>query len=144
MTTSLFLVTCIDSLLKVVATLNCTLHIVQDPHLSVVNCFYVCCFWYVHVLQLWSCRSRSLQLFLCCCHRQSHERNAGSNFPFVSSATAVHMMLLQKLVVHSCISLHACCIIVTWWGGPGGIWAWSDDWPSSFSALTLLVGSHDL
>ena len=46
--------------------------------------------------------------------------------------------------VFSCISLHACCIIVTWWGGPGGIEAWSDDWPSSFGALTLLVGSHDL
>ena len=34
----------------------------------------------------------------------------------------------------------ACCIIVTRWGGPGGIEAWSDEWPSSFSALTLLVG----
>ena len=46
--------------------------------------------------------------------------------------------------VFSCISLHACCIIVTRWGGLGGIEAWSDDWPFSFSALTLLVGSHDL
>ena len=44
----------------------------------------------------------------------------------------------------SCISLHACCIIVTRWGGPGGNESWSDDWPSSFIALTLLVGSHDL
>jgi len=34
-------------------------------------------------------------------------------------------------------------IIVTWWCGPGGIEAWS--WPSSsFSAMTLLVGSFDL
>ena len=30
--------------------------------------------------------------------------------------------------VFCCISLHACCIIVTRWGGPGGIEAWSDDW----------------
>ena len=29
--------------------------------------------------------------------------------------------------VFSCISLHACCIIVTRWGGPGGIDASSDD-----------------
>ena len=58
----------------------------------------------------------------------------------------VHFTVLRCICVFvfSCISLHACCIIVTRWGGPGGIEAWSDDWPSSFSALTLLVGSHDL
>ena len=57
----------------------------------------------------------------------------------------VHFTVLRCICVFvfSCISLHACCIIVTRWGGPGGIEAWSD-WPSSFSALTLLVGSHDL
>ena len=58
----------------------------------------------------------------------------------------VHFTVLRCVCVFvfSCISLHACCIIVTWWGGPGGIEAWSDDWPSSFNALTLMVGSHDL
>ena len=58
----------------------------------------------------------------------------------------VHFTVLKCICVFvfSCISLHACCIIVTRWGGPGGIEAWSDDWPSSFSALTLLVGSHEL
>ena len=64
----------------------------------------------------------------------------------------VHFTVLRCICVFvfSCISLHACCIIVTRWGGPGGIEAWSDDcpssddWPSSFNALTLLVGSHDL
>ena len=58
----------------------------------------------------------------------------------------VHFTVLRCICVFvfSCISLHACCIIVTRWGGPGGIEAWSDYWPSSFSALTLLVGSHDL
>ena len=58
----------------------------------------------------------------------------------------VHFTVLRCICVFvfSCISLHACCIIVTRWGGPGGIETWSDDWPSSFSALTLLVGSHDL
>ena len=33
-------------------------------------------------------------------------------------------MLLCRCIcvfVFSCISLHACCIIVTLWGGPGGI-----------------------
>ena len=58
----------------------------------------------------------------------------------------VHFTVLRCICVFvlSCISLHACCIIVTRWGGPSGIEAWSGDWPSSFSALTLLVGSHDL
>ena len=58
----------------------------------------------------------------------------------------VHFTVLRCICVFvfSCISLHVCCIIVTRWGGPDGIEAWSDDWPSSFSALTLLVGSHDL
>ena len=58
----------------------------------------------------------------------------------------VHFTVLRCICVFvsSCILLHACCIIVTRWGGPGGIEAWSDDWPSSFSALTLLAGSHDL
>ena len=58
----------------------------------------------------------------------------------------VHFTVLRCICVFvfSCISLHACCIIVTRWGRPGGIEAWSNDWPSSFSALTLLVGSHDL
>ena len=48
----------------------------------------------------------------------------------------VHFTVLRCICVFvfSCISLHACCIIVTRWGGPGGIEAWSDDWPSSFSA----------
>ena len=58
----------------------------------------------------------------------------------------VHFTVLRCICVFvfSCISLHARCIIVTRWGKPGGNEAWSDDWPSSFSALTLLVGSHDL
>ena len=49
----------------------------------------------------------------------------------------VHFTVLRCICVFvfSCISLHACCIIVTWWGGPGGIEAWSDDWPSSFTVL---------
>ena len=35
----------------------------------------------------------------------------------------VHFTVLRCICVFvfSCISLHACCIIVTQWGGPGGI-----------------------
>ena len=35
----------------------------------------------------------------------------------------VHFTVLRCICVFvfSCISLHACCIIVTRWGGPGGI-----------------------
>ena len=36
------------------------------------------------------------------------------------------------------------CITVTWWSGPGGIQALSEDQLVSFSALTLLVWSYDL
>ena len=41
--------------------------------------------------------------------------------------------------LHYIVLLHMCCIIVTRWGRPGKIEALS-----SFSALTLLVGSFDL
>ena len=37
--------------------------------------------------------------------------------------------------------MHACCIIVIWWGEPSEIESYLDDCPSSFSALTLLVSS---
>ena len=39
------------------------------------------------------------------------------------------------------VMLHMCCIIVTRWGGPGGIEGQS--LAPSFSALTLLAGSFD-
>ena len=45
------------------------------------------------------------------------------------SLTGFTSLCLDALCVFvfSCISLHACCIIVTRWGGPGGIEACSDD-----------------
>ena len=34
---------------------------------------------------------------------------------------SLHCAYMHMCFVFSCISLHACCIIVTQWGGPGGI-----------------------
>jgi len=53
-----------------------------------------------------------------------------------------HSNVIRCVCIHSILHI-ICCIIITWWCGPGGIEAWSG-WPSSsFSAVTLLVGSFD-
>ena len=49
-----------------------------------------------------------------------HLNNTPSQLPL---SHWVHFTVLRCICVFvfSCISLHACCIIVTRWGGPGGI-----------------------
>ena len=93
---------------------------------------------------VWRLRGNIIRTALLDCVTQCSVRNT----PMWAVLTGhwVHFTVLRCrcVFVFSCISLHACCIIVTRWGGPGGIEAWSDDWPSSFSASILLVGSHDL
>ena len=94
-------------------------------------------------LQDCSCSTESYHCIQCYAHILWAAPTGQTDMPL---SHWVHFTVLRCICVFvfSCISLHACCIIVTRWGGPGGIEAWSDDWPSSFSALTLLVGSHDL
>ena len=94
-------------------------------------------------LQDYSCSIGSYHCIQCYAHILWAAPTGQTDLPL---SHWVHFTVLRCtcVFVFSCISLHACCIIVTRWGGPGGIEAWSDEWPYSFSALTLLVGSHDL
>jgi len=78
----------------------------------------------------------------------SHKHNLDEQFLQFSPLGFVslgHFTVPRFFCVYVCVFLgyivvlHMCCVIVTWWSGPGGIEAYSLG--PSFSALTLLVGS---
>ena len=79
-----------------------------------------------------------------CTHIMSSSYRS-NRFAFVSLRSLHCALCLDAYVFCVLLYFTACmlyyCNTVGW---PGGIEAWSDDWPFSFSALTLLVGSHDL
>jgi len=58
-------------------------------------------------------------------------------------STVIRCVCMHSILSHFILHI-ICCIIVTWWCGPGGIEAWSGRSSSSFSAETVLIGSFDL
>jgi len=55
-------------------------------------------------------------------------------------STVIGCVCMHYFLLHFILHIF-CCIIVTWWCGPDGIEVWSGRPSSSFSAITLLVGS---
>ena len=61
-----------------------------------------------------------------CCNLSDHVCHCSLSLVLGYNSSIVHWVHFTVLrcicvFVFSCISLHACCIIVTRWGGPGGI-----------------------
>jgi len=108
------------------------------------------------VVIVWRARGKIIRSVLCsivcknCTQWTAHTyEQTNSSLDWVLSHWAhftARTFIFVYVVILCDSTLHACvlCSIVTWWGRPGGIEAWSlGPLLTSFSALTLLVGSFD-